>query len=117
VPPFLISQLAVDRQVDVTASARQHRLAWQARAARRARPGHSARLAPLLAALSRPSQRRVPASNLEEPVHEAAEGDSECVAGGLTVVMNMPLTQATTHFSLCVPCQEQFIRRSGRPGL
>jgi hypothetical protein len=27
--------------------------------------------------------------------------------------MNMPLKQATTHFSLCLPCQEQFIRRSG----
>ena len=52
-------------------------------------------------------------SQLAEPANEAAEADGECQAGGLTVVMNMPLNQATTHFSLCLPCQQQFIRRSG----
>jgi hypothetical protein len=88
-------------------------LARQARAAGRARPGQCAHLAPLLAAFSGPSRRRVAANEAQEPVHDAADVDGECVAGGLTVVMNMPLNQATTHFSLCLRCQEQFIRRSG----
>lgn len=52
-------------------------------------------------------------SHLTEPAAEAARADGECLAGGLTTVMNMPLDQATTHFSLCLPCQEEFIRRSG----
>jgi len=56
-------------------------------------------------------------SQFAEPVDEAARADGECLAGGLTAVMNMPLNQATTHFSLCLPCQEQFIRRSGLTAL
>jgi hypothetical protein len=54
-----------------------------------------------------------PTSQLAEPVHQEAKADGVCPAGGLTLVMNMPLSQATSHFSLCLPCQEQFIRRSG----
>ena len=44
---------------------------------------------------------------------ELDEPDGACPAGGLTVVMHIPLDQATTHFSACLSCQEQFIRRSG----
>jgi hypothetical protein len=56
-------------------------------------------------------------SQLAEPVDGAAKADRECLVGGLAVVMNMPLSQATTHFSLCLPCQEQFIMRSGQTAM
>jgi hypothetical protein len=89
--PLPISQPAVDRaSAGVMASAPQQRLGR-----------HD------------PDRPRIPASEAHEPVHEAADPDEKCLAGGLTVVMNMPLNQATTHFSLCLPCQQQFIRRSG----
>jgi hypothetical protein len=56
--PFLLSKLIAGRQADLMASARQHRLALQARAARRARPDQRRRAAPLWRALGRLARRR-----------------------------------------------------------
>jgi hypothetical protein len=78
-----------------------------------------------------PSRPQVPADETTEPIDEAREpidearepidgatlADGGCSAGGLTVVMQIPLDQATTHFSGCLSCQEQFIRQSGLPAM
>jgi len=74
--------------------------------------------------LGQPKQP-LPSQTSLDQVHDQAkldcgeldDADRGCPAGGLTVVMHMPLDQATTHFSLCLPCQQQFIRRSGLPAM
>ena len=70
--------------------------------------------------LSLPKQRPRSRTSLDQVRDQAKldsgepdEADGGCPAGGLAVVMHMPLDQATTHFSVCLPCQEQFICRSG----
>lgn len=77
------------------------------------RARHRPRQADLMASARRQRQARNDQNRPRVPAKEAADADGKCLAGGLTVVMNMPLNQATKHFSLCVPCQQQFIRRSG----
>ena len=74
--------------------------------------------------LSPPKQRLRSRTSLDQVRDQAKldsdevdEADGGCPAGGLTVVMHIPLDQATTHFSVCLSCQEQFIRWSGLPAM
>ena len=108
--PFLRSKLAAGRQADLMASARQHRLARQARAARRAWPDQRRHAAPLWRALSRLVRRRpshrtgqAPAASPDEAAPALTPREPEVlklVAQGLTnsdIARHLVLSEHTVH--------------------